>query len=178
MATDTGSGMGIDSDQLLAVVAGGFVGAIAVGLVLQAGLGREGVSQFGEVVGMDGYGVGWVVLFVLSGVFASLFVQFVSRSIDTFVNQTIMLSQRSDALKRLLVPLIRRSALTVTTNSLGLIYGLAIWIVFYMLAMPLWLEFVIGAGDVAVPNLGLSGLLAWLVYGAVVGLLYGLVLEA
>lgn len=178
MATNTGTGTGISGDGILAVISGSFVGAIVVGLVLQAGLDRAGIQQFGALVGQPTYNVSWAMLFVLCTLFAVLFVAFVSRSINTFVNQVIMLSSRNQVLQEILVPLLERSALTVTTNALGIIYGLAVWLVFYTLFVPLWLAFVIGIEQVAIPNLHLPGLIAWVLYGAIIGLLYGLIMEA
>jgi hypothetical protein len=178
MATDTGSGARMSGDGILAVIAGSFVGAILVGIVLQAGLGRGGVLQFGALIARPEYNVSWAVLFILSTLFTLLFVRFVSRSINSFVNRVIALSQRNEVLKEILVPLLQRSALTVTTSALGIIYGIVIWLVVYVLFIPLWLAFVIGVEQVMIPNLQLSGFLAWLGYGALVGLLYGLIMES
>lgn len=177
MATDTGSA-GVSGDQILAVISGSFVGAILIGLILQAGAGRAGILTFGALVARAEYSAGWAVLFVLSTLFAVLFVQFVSRFINSFVNRVIMFSQRNEALKEVLVPLLERSALTVTTNALGVIYGFAIWLVFYAFLVPLWLALVIGVESVAIPNLDPSGFLAWVLYGALIGLLYGLIMES
>jgi hypothetical protein len=176
MTTDTGSA-GVSGDQILAVIAGGFVGAILLGLVLQWGVGEGGIITFGALIARPEYGTSWTVLFVLSTVFSVLFVGFVSRSINSFVNQVIMLSRRSEVLQEILVPLLERSALTVTTNALGVIYGFALWLVFYAFLIPLWLAFVIGV-DTRIPNFHLAGFIAWLGYGALVGLLYGLIMES
>ena len=178
MATDTGTEAGISGDGILAVLSGSFVGAIVLGLVLMAGLGRAGIQQFGALIGRPDYSVSWAMLFVLCALFVVLFVVFVERSINTFVNQVIVLSSRNEVLKEVLVPLLNRSALTVTTNALGLVYGLAVWLVFYALFVPLWLAFVIGIENVAIPNLHLPGLIAWVCFGTVIGLLYGLIMEA
>lgn len=178
MATNTSDGSNISGDGILAVVAGSFVGAIVLGLVLLTSVGRGGIQQFGALIGQMEYNVGWAVLFVLSVLFTVLFVMFVSRSINTFVNRVIMLSSKNEILQEILVPLLERSALTVTTNALGFIYGFVVWLVFYALFIPLWLAFVIGIEDVAIPNLHLAGLVAWLLYGGLIGLLYGLIMES
>ena len=178
MATDTGSRTRMSGDGILAVIAGSFVGAILVGLVLQAGLGRGGILQFGALVARPEYNVSWAVLFVLSTLFTLLFVRFVSRSINGFVTRVIGLSRRNELLKEILVPLLQRSALTVTTNALGFVYGFVIWLVVYVFLVPLWLAFGIGIEGIAIPNLQLAGLLAWLGYGGLVGLLYGLIMES
>jgi hypothetical protein len=178
MATDTETGTDISGDQILAVISGGFVGAILIGLLLQWGTGRDGIRTFGALVGRTDYSVSWTVLFVLSTLFAVLFVRFVSRSINSFVNQVITLSSRNELLQEILVPLLERSALTVTTSSLGLLYGFVVWLVFYAFLVPLWLSFVIGLDNIAIPNLGPSGFLAWILYGVLVGVLYGLIMES
>lgn len=178
MATDTGTGSGVSADQILAVISGGFVGAILLGLVLQWGVGQGGVLTFGALIAQPDYGTSWTVLFVLSTLFSVLFVKFVSRSINSFVNRVIVLSSRNEVLKEILVPLLERSALTVTTNALGIIYGFVVWAVFYALFVPLWLAFVIGLDSIRIPNLHLAGFLAWVGYGALVGLLYGLIIDS
>lgn len=185
MATDTDTGAGFSGDDILTVISGGFVGAILLGLVFQwGGLGRSGVIKFGALIAQPKYSTSWTVLFVLSALFSILFVGFVSRSINTFVNRVIMLSSRSNILKELLVPLLERSALTVTTTALGVIYGFVIWFVFYALFVPLWLTFAIpeftslNYKNIIIPNLGLTGLIAWVGYGTFIGLLYGFIMNS
>lgn len=183
MATDTDTGAGLSGDGILTVISGCFVGAILLGLVLQwGGLGRDGIMQFGALIGQadyeTDYDTSWTVLFVLSGLFSILFVRFVSRSINAFVNRVIMLSSRSTVLQKLLVPLLERSALTVTTTALGVIYGFVIWVVFYALFIPLWLAFVFNFEKATIPNLGLTGFIAWVGYGTLIGLLYGFIMDS
>lgn len=162
-----------------AVVVGGLFGAIQVGLVMSL-YRTEMVYEIGGLVGAYSLHAGWYVLLLLGVLFGVPFVAFVSGSINTFANQVIMLSSRSTALQKVLVPLLKRSALGITCGGLGQVYGAGVGIVFHLIAMPVWLHFVMGL-SVPVPYLtvgGLVGVIAWTLYGGALGLVYGLILEA
>lgn len=175
MSTETASA--IDAEELTATTGGGLAGGVAAAAVMWL-WNDELLAELGAFVG-GGVGPGVAVALALGVVFALPFGAFVARSIDGFVNRVMMLSRRSEALQTVLVPLLKRSALATTTYSLGQGYGLAVGVVFHLLALPPLL----GAVGVAAPFpyltlTGLGGLVAWVVYGAVLGLVWGLVMEA
>jgi hypothetical protein len=174
---DVDFSLGIDEGE--AIVAGGLAGAMQGGLVIQL-LDLNSMYTIGKIAGVGTLNGGWIVLLALGVLFAVPFGAFVSGSINTFVNRVIMLSSRRPLLQKVLVPLLNRSALAVTTNALGNLYGLCVGIVFYVLLMPLWLTVIMGV-RVPVPYLtvtSLVGIVAWTLYGGVLGLVYGLVIEA
>ena len=169
----------IESDEVVAVVTGGVTGAAVGGLVMTI-FALDSIRTVGQLVGAGSLNGGWLVLLPLGVLLAIPFAAFVSGSINSFVNQVIMLSSQYSVLQKVLVPLLNRSALAVTTSSLGAIYGLVVGVVFYLLLLPAWLAVVMGS-SIAVPYLtipGLVGVVGWLLYGNVLGLTYGLFMEA
>lgn len=174
MATTTASA--IDTEELTATLSGGLLGGVSAAGVMWL-WNDVLLAELGAFVGGD-VAAGVAVMVALAVVFALPFGAFVARSIDGFVNSVMLLSRRSQVLQTVLVPMLKRSALATTTYSLGQGYGLAVGVVFHLLALPLLL----GAVDVAVPFpyltlTGLGGLVAWVVYGAVLGLVWGLAME-
>lgn len=173
------SGLGLSAREIEASIAGGLAGAFQAVLVIQL-FDLDAIKEIGTVVGVPTLNGGWLTMFGLGVVFALPFAAFVSRSINTFVNKVIMLSQQSTVLQKLLVPLLQRSALAVTTLALGNVYGIAVGVVFHLVVLPVWLTVVMGV-PTPIPYLTLAGVVgvaAWALYGGLLGLVYGLVREA
>ena len=174
-----GVGEYIESDEVAAVLTGGITGSVVGGLLMQI-LSMDSIRTLGGLVGTESLNGGWFALLPLGVLLAIPFAAFVSGSINGFVNEIIMLSSRHPALQKALVPLLNRSALAVTTSSLGAVYGVTVGVVFYLLLVPAWLA--VGTGSsIAVPYLtvpGLVGVVGWLLYGTMLGLTYGLFMEA
>ncbi|MDN4015269.1 hypothetical protein QX233_22735, partial [Chryseobacterium gambrini] len=85
--------------------------------------------------------------------------EFLSRTIDSFVTQVIATTSQQELLGKALVPLLRRSALTVTAVTLGLAYGLLVAVAFHVVLLPAWLT-AVGA-PAPLPNLDAVGALVW-----------------
>lgn len=167
----------MDVGALTASVAGGLAGGVVASGVVWL-FDDSLLALFGEFAGGPGVGRGAGVLLALGVLLAVPFGAFVAGSIDGFVAQVMALSRRSTAVQRVLVPLLRRSALAVTTYSLGQVYGLVVGLVLVVFVLPLAAA-PLGAA-LPFPFLtvtALVGVAAWVVYGAVLGLVYGLVLE-
>ena len=79
----------------------------------------------------------------------------------------------------MLLPLVERSPTGVVCYALGQGYGLAI-AVGHLLLVPLWLTPVMGVPTEfpMLDHLGLWAVIGWLVYGSMMGLVFGLVMEA
>lgn len=168
----------IDMTAVEGVVIGGLFGALQAGLVMSL-YRTEMVYEIGGIVGLYSLNGGWYVLLALGVLFGIPFVAFVSGSINSFANTIIMLSSRSSALQKVLVPLLKRSALGVTCAGVGQLYGVGVGVLFQLVALPVWLRFVMGL-SVPVPYLtvgGVIGVVAWALYGGAMGLVYGLILE-
>lgn len=158
-----------------AVIAGGLFGAFLGGLVL-TWWDAEAIITIGKTVGVESVVGSWFVLFGVGLLLGIPFVGFVSGSVDAFANTVIMLSRRSDILRKILVPALQFSAYGVTLMGVGVVYGIVLGIAFYGLAVPLWLT-VLGY-SVPVPFINPFTIWGWSTYGATLGLVYGLVMES
>ena len=168
----------IDPREIEAAVAGGLAGGFQAALVIQV-YDTDAIKRIGAAVGASTLNGGWLAMLALGVLFALPFSLFVSSSIDAFVSKVMVLSSRNEQLRKLLVPLLQRSALTTTTVALGNGYGIAIGVAFSLFALPIWLTVATGVSAV-IPNLtvgGLVGVVAWALYGGTLGLVYGLLLE-
>lgn len=175
---ETVESLEIDAREIEAALAGGLAGGFQAALILQL-YDTDAVRQIGAVFGAPTLDGGWLAMFAIGAVFALPFSVFVSSSIDSFVSKVMLLSSRNDYLRKILVPLLQRSALTTTTLALGNGYGVAVGSLFTLLLMPIWLTVVMGV-PTAIPNLtaaGLVGVIAWAIYGGTLGLVYGLIIE-
>jgi len=155
------------ADEQNAAAVGAVAGGVAGSGVLYAVGGVSALSALGSLIGTPSV-LGGVATFVgIALVFGIAFAWVLAKTVTDFTNTVIMFSRRSQATQAILVPLIRRAALTVTAGSMGLGYGFAIGALFLVL----------GTATGAVPSLGVAGLLAFTVYGAVLGNGYGMMLE-
>lgn len=158
-----------------AVIAAGLFGAFQGGLMLQL-WDLDGIRRVGATVGVTSLEGAWLVLLCYGVLLAVPFVWFVSGSVDAWANSVILLSSKSAVLQRVLVPLLKFSALGITLFGLGQIYGLLVGIFVYGLAMPAWLNLVGYATPV--PYINGFTLFGWATYGGMTGLAYGLVIES
>ncbi|MFB6164043.1 MAG: hypothetical protein ABEJ31_02695 [Haloarculaceae archaeon] len=169
----------VEIEDVEGIVGGGLFGALQGGAIMQL-LHLKLVSDLGALIGRPTYANGWLLMFVLGVVLAVPFLVFVAGSINTFVNKVIMLSSRSEILQKVLVPLLNISALGVTAYTLGQIYGLGIGLL-HVVLVPVILTYVLGY---SVPMLyglafpAVAVVLSWVVYGSMMGLVYGLTKEA
>ncbi|MDY6779897.1 MAG: hypothetical protein SV760_05015, partial [Halobacteria archaeon] len=121
-------------------------------------------------------GGGWVMYIVYGVGFALLFAAFVSRYTNAFVDFVLMITKRFDFLASTLTVLVTKYGFTTTTVTLGMMYSVLVWLVAGALLIPLWLSFV-GASATPVPNFSPTLLVAHLVYGVLLGSLYGFLLQ-
>jgi hypothetical protein len=167
-----------DARETGAAVAGGLAGGFQAALVIQL-YDTDAIRRIGATFGVPTLNGGWLAMFALGVLFALPFSVFVSSSIDAFVSKVMLLSSRNEYLQKLLVPLLKRSALTTTTLALGNGYGVVVGVVLSLFLVPVWLTVAIGV-PMAIPNVtvgGLVGVVAWALYGGTLGLVYGLILE-
>lgn len=167
------SGLPVELGDVVTVGAAGLIGAVVAGLVFQVG-NPDVVRSVGAIVGAESLAGGWLTVLGLGILLGVPFVAFVSGSVDAFVDRVIVLTSRSDALRKVLVPLLNVSALGVTLFALGLLYGFGVGVVVFGLAAPAWAGIVTGRAG---PYLDPVAILGWTAYGAVTGLGYGLLTE-
>lgn len=157
-----------------AVIAGGLFGAFQGGLMLTL-WDVEAITMVGKMVGVESIMGSWLVFFGVGVLLGIPFVAFVSGSVSGFANRVIMLSRRSDILRKILVPGLKFSAYGVTLMGVGTIYGIILSVVFYGIAVPLWL---LALGhSVPFPFITPFTVWGWLTYGSMLGLVYGLIME-
>lgn len=161
-----------------AIVGGGLFGALLAGGLMNLEE-YELIMQFAQIVGSFSHTVAWLVLFGLGVAFAAGFEVYVGKTFDPFVRGVIALTSRIGLLRRMLLPLVRRSPTGVVCYALGQGYGLAI-AAGHLLLVPLWLTYVMGVPTEfpMLDHLGLWAVIGWLVYGSMMGLVFGLVVEA
>jgi hypothetical protein len=74
------------------------------------------------------------------------------------------------------LPVLRRTAFFPTSVIAAVIYGVGVWVFGSVYAMPLWLQSIGFEYAPEIPNIAPTSLLAHLVYGGVLGVVYPLVL--
>lgn len=161
------------------LVAGGLLGALLGGGLMNLEE-FELVMHFAELVGSESVDVAWLVLLGVSVLFAIPFRTYLEWTFEGFVSAVVALTERSSLLRRALLPLVKRSPMGVLCYALGQGYGLLVGAVFSVFFLPLWLTYAMGT-PTPFPYLTVPGILAvigWMVYGSMLGLIYGLVVEA
>lgn len=160
------------------IVGGGLFGALLAGGLMNLE-DYELIMQFAQMVGSFSHDVAWLVLFGLGVVFAAGFEVYVGKAFDPFVRSIIALTQRSGVLRKMLLPLVERSPMGVVCYILGQGYGLAL-AAGHLTLVPLWLTHVMGV-PTEFPMLNHQGIFAvvgWVVYGSMMGLVFGLIVES
>ena len=169
-------------DEQVAAVIGALVAAIPAGLLIQYlpgpnGSTTQGFEYFAWLVGGSGLATGWLVWIGTCVVFALIFGVFLSRTVHNFTNTIIMLSRNVGVLQKILVPLLERSALGVTAGGFGLLYGHIVGYGFFGYVMPIVLP-ILGYSAGIPPLADFSVIFAYLLYGQLMGAVYGILLEA
>ncbi|MDF9744374.1 hypothetical protein [Natrinema salsiterrestre] len=168
----------IDGRGFEAAIAGGLAGGFQAALLIQL-YDTDAIRRVGAAVGTSTLDGGWLAMFALGTLVALPFHVLASLSTDAFVSRVMDLSSRHELLRRLLVPLLRRSAFTTAMVGLGNAYGVAVGVVVSLFVLPIWLT-VTASTPAAVPDhpaAVLVEIIAWTVYGGTLGLVYGLVLD-
>lgn len=166
-------------DRYDAAIAGGLVGMVQSGMLLHL-FETWYVRAFAWLVGSNDITVGWTVMFTIAALGGLLFAGLVSNFVQDFSTSVMMLSRKSDILRKILVPLLNFSAMGITLSGIGWGYGLAFGLLVWSFAMPAWLHLFMGGGlgrGMPFPALGLLPLFAFAHYGGLLGLVYGYVLQ-
>ncbi|SDF58564.1 DUF6114 domain-containing protein [Halorientalis regularis] len=169
-------------DEQVAAVIGALVAVVPAGLLIQflpgpEGSKTQGFEYFAWLVGGSGLTTGWLVWIGTCVVFALLFGVFLSRTVHNFTNTIIMMSRNIGILRKILVPLLERSALGVTAGGFGLLYGHILAYGFFGYVMPIVLP-ILGYNAGLPPLADFSVIFAYLLYGQLMGTVYGVLLEA
>ncbi|WP_254524961.1 hypothetical protein [Natrinema caseinilyticum] len=165
----------VDGPALEAVVAAGLAGGFQAALVVQL-YDTDAIKRVGAVAGAPTLDGGWLAMFALGVLFAVPFHVFTSGSLDAVVAKGLVFTRRSDSSRRILRPLLERSALATTTFGLGTGYGFVLGV---LVLLPIWVAITTGTSTAThtATVAGVVGVVAWTTYGATLGLVYGSVLE-
>jgi len=135
---------GVRSESLRNAAVAGVVAGIAMGLILQTFTGEMGI--IGALYGIQTNVVGWITHLFHSVVFGTIFVAAVS--VDSLNHYAESLSG---------------------TVTLGILYGVLLWLVAAGVVMGVWLNLV--GIPASIPNLGIVSLIGHTVWGALIGIL-------
>jgi formate-dependent nitrite reductase membrane component NrfD len=161
-----------DHIEFDALLGAGLVAAVHAGLLLQT-WSLDWMYYFAWGVGHSSLTVAWLVLLAGSLGLAVPFAGVFERLNYRVVTRLLRVRERNDSYGRLLGPLLSISVLGTALAGIGLAGGLVIGVVGYGLFLPLWLT--VGFGrQVPLPLLHIVAVAAWGVFGAILGLLYGL----
>jgi signal transduction histidine kinase/uncharacterized membrane protein YagU involved in acid resistance len=135
-------GIGVESLRNAAVA--GVVAGVAMGLILQSFTGEIGI--IGALYGIQTNVVGWITHLFHSVVFGTVFVT--ATTVDSLDHYVETLSG---------------------TVTLGILYGVLLWLVAAGVVMGVWLNLV--GIPASIPNLGIVSLIGHTVWGALIGIL-------
>lgn len=157
-----------DRRDLGATALGTLAGFVLVGGGLQIGTGGVGMPAGSESAFVLG------ALLLVSAVCTVAFDRFLEYATDPFVNRLFGLTQRSDRLRELLLPVVTNHAYVATALSIGVAYGLVLGVVLGVVAIP---GTVVALGGLVSPTAVLVGVVAWTVYGVAVGGIYAVLTD-
>jgi len=135
---------GVRAESLRNAAVAGVVAGIAMGLILQTFTGEMGI--IGALYGIQTNVVGWITHLFHSVVFGTVFVA--ATTVDSLNHYAESLSG---------------------TVTLGILYGVLLWLVAAGVVMGVWLNLV--GIPASIPNLGVVSLIGHTVWGALIGIL-------
>jgi hypothetical protein len=160
----------LSRDEWLGGVLGGVVGGIIAGLLLQVGAGgtlRAQAAMYGLAAETT---TGWGVHLAHTAVLGLVYAGIMGVATDWYLTRILSVTRQSRAAANVLKPLINRFGITtVVTGATGLQFGLVVWLCLPVVAVPL----VAGDSGGSVPQLGVVAVLAYVVYGLGLGVVYG-----
>ncbi len=127
-------------------VGAGLIGGLVMGVLFSVLMTPVIENAIPALIGLSGGIAGWVVHMSISAVFGIVFVAASTQPRLAAVGESLG-----------------------GVVSLGLAYGVLLWVVAAGVVMPLWLSAVGFPSPPPLPNLGLMGLFAHLVFGVVLG---------
>lgn len=149
------------------ILAGAFLGAL-----LHIAIGGEYMSaQAGLYIDTSGTAIGWSAHLFHSAIFGVIYVGVVTGYIDPYVDVVLSLTQRSEMVSNAFMPLIHRFGMaTVVTSAMGMIYGILVWVVFASFILPTFVT----EPKLPVPHINGVILFVYVIYGLILGILYGI----
>ncbi len=160
-----------------AVVFGSLFGGAAGGLVAHHTVGEVAMLFMGALVGSPGsVGTGWAVWLGLSVLLGMVFAVAVGPRLDDYSRSVDEFAEREADVEETVGGYLESAPVTTTATMAGFVYGVAVAAAVGAIAVPIAVNTVSTYG-MLVPTLQPYFLLAFVVYGLVMGLSYGVVRE-
>lgn len=160
-----------------AIVFGSLFGGAVGGLVVHHMVGPVAMRFLGALVGRGGsMQVGWGVWLGLSLIFGMTFAVAVGPRLSRYATSMDEVAERDADLDAILGDFLDRAPVTTTATIAGFVYGIVLAIAVGAIGIPLAVNTMTEFG-MFVPELEPFYLLAFVVYGLVMGLGYGVVKE-
>lgn len=162
-----------------AVVFGSLFGGSVGGLVVYHMVGPVAMRYFGAIVGYGGSAsIGWGVWLGLSLLLGLVFAVAVGPRLDGYAKSIDEFAEQDEDLDAVFGDLIDRAPITTSASVAGFVYGLIAAVAVGAIAVPLAINTLTGP-NVGLPMPVLNGyfMLAFIVYGVILGMGYGVVKE-
>ena len=159
-----------------AVLFGSLFGGSVGGLVIYHMVAPVGMLYFSSLVGYGSYAMGWVVWLLICVLLGSLFAFAVGPRITSYADSLDDITGQDEDLEEVFGDVFEGAPLTATATLAGLAYGVLVAVVVGAILFPLAINTITPYG-LPVPTLQPYFLLAFVMYGTVMGLGYGVVKE-
>jgi uncharacterized membrane protein YagU involved in acid resistance len=160
-----------------AIVFGSLFGGAAGGLLAYHMVGPVTMLFMGSLVGRAGsLGVGWLVWLGLSVVLGMVFAVAVGPRLSDYTRSIDEFAEREEDVNETLGDYLEDAPVTTTATMAGFVYGVVVAVAVGAIAIPIAVNTVSTHG-MPVPILQPYFLLAFVVYGLIMGLGYGVVKE-
>ena len=154
-------------NELRTAVLGGLIGGIVSSILLL--IASRTVEAIAVVFGFRGtVGNGWGTYMLLALVFGFAFALVVTQLVDQYVALVVSLTSRYESVRKAVMPLTNRFGMrVVVTTAMGLIYGLALGVVFVVILIPLQVM------SISLFQADPVGIIGFVLYGVILGVTYG-----
>jgi fructose-specific phosphotransferase system IIC component len=153
-------------------VVGGLFAGLLLGLFLLLGTGGDQLRMQADLYTADpAWWMGWLAHLAHSIALGLVYAAVVAAYTNWYVDLLLSFTRRSDRLTGAVMPLIRTFGIgTVVMSGMGLTFGLLVWLGLTGGAVPLVLD----SAEYPFPQLDAVAIVGYLVYGLVLGTLYGI----
>jgi hypothetical protein len=160
-----------------AIVFGSLFGGAVGGLVVHHMVGPVAMRYFGALVGYGGsMQIGWMVWLGLSLILGMAFAVAVGPRLSRYADSMDQVAERDEDFDAVLGDFLDRAPVTTTATLAGVVYGIVLAIAVGAIGIPMAVNMMTPFG-MFVPELQPYFLLAFVVYGLIMGLGYGVVKE-
>lgn len=160
-----------------AIVFGSLFGGAVGGLVVHHMVGPVAMRYFGALVGYGGsMQIGWTVWLGLSLILGMTFAVAVGPRLSRYANSMDEVAERDEDIDAVIGDFLDRAPVTTTATLAGVVYGIVLAVAVGAIGVPLAVNTMTPFG-MFVPELQPFFLLAFVVYGLIMGLGYGVVKE-